>query len=80
MNTNLNTKTAELAIIKFKRFVNAYETAKELFPELEHQLIMIFWCVELSELTTFEDGEGNNVTTSLEVRFHAPLITPPIDE
>ena len=37
MNTNLNTKTAELAIIKFKRFVNAYETAKELFPELEHQ-------------------------------------------
>jgi len=32
------------------------------------------------QATTFEDGEGNNVTTSLEVRFHAPLITPSVDE
>jgi hypothetical protein len=37
MNTKLNTQAAEQAIIKFKRFVNAYETAKELFPELKHQ-------------------------------------------
>lgn len=37
MNTNLDTQAAQQAIIKFKRFVNAYETAKELFPELEHQ-------------------------------------------
>ena len=36
MNT-LHTQAAQQAIIKFKRFVNAYETAKELFPELEHQ-------------------------------------------
>ena len=32
------------------------------------------------QATTFEDGEGNNVTTSLEVRFHAPLIAPSVDE
>ena len=32
------------------------------------------------QASTFEDGEGNNVTTSLEVRFHAPLITPSVDE
>jgi hypothetical protein len=34
---NTNTQAAQQAIIKFKRFVNAYETAKELFPELEHK-------------------------------------------
>ena len=33
------------------------------------------------QATTFEDGEGNNVTTSLEVRFHVPsIIPPPVDE
>ena len=33
------------------------------------------------QTTTFEDGEGNNVTTSLEVRFHVPsIIPPPVDE
>ena len=32
------------------------------------------------QATTFEDAEGNNVTTSLEVRFHAPLIAPSVDE
>lgn len=33
------------------------------------------------QATTFEDADGNNVTTSLEVRFHAPaIIPPPIDE
>jgi len=32
------------------------------------------------QATTFEDGEGNNVTTSLEVRFHAPIIKPSVDE
>jgi len=33
------------------------------------------------QATTFEDGEGNNVTTSLEVRFHVPsIISPPVDE
>ena len=30
------------------------------------------------QATTFEDGEGNNVTTSLEVRFHVPSIIPPL--
>jgi hypothetical protein len=33
------------------------------------------------QATTFEDGDGNNVTTSLEVRFHAPAIIPtPVDD
>jgi len=36
MNT-LNTQAAEQAIKKFKRWTNAYETAKELFPELGHK-------------------------------------------
>ena len=36
MNT-LHTQAAQQAIIKIKRFVNVYETAKELFPELKHQ-------------------------------------------
>jgi hypothetical protein len=37
MNTNLNTQAAEQAIKQFKRWTKAYETAKELFPELEHK-------------------------------------------
>lgn len=28
------------------------------------------------QATTFEDADGNNVTTSLEVRFHVPAIIP----
>ena len=36
MNT-LNTQAAEQTIKQFKRWVNAYETAKELFPELAHK-------------------------------------------
>ena len=36
MNT-LHTQAAEQAIKKFKRWTNAYETAKELFPELGHK-------------------------------------------
>lgn len=37
MNTKLNTQAAQDAIKQFKRWVKAYETAKELFPELGHQ-------------------------------------------
>jgi hypothetical protein len=36
MNT-LNTQAAEQAIKQFKRWTKAYETAKELFPELAHK-------------------------------------------
>ena len=33
------------------------------------------------QANTLEDAEGNNVTTSLEVRFHAsPVIPPLVDE
>jgi predicted DNA-binding protein YlxM (UPF0122 family) len=35
MNTNLNTQAAEQAIKRFKKWVKAFETAQELFPELE---------------------------------------------
>ena len=36
MNT-LTTQQEAQIINRFKRFVNAYEMAKELFPELEHK-------------------------------------------
>jgi hypothetical protein len=32
---HLNTKAAEQTIKRFKQWVKAYETAQELFPELE---------------------------------------------
>jgi hypothetical protein len=37
----MNTTHLNATVIKFKRFVNAYETAKELFPELSHQQWLI---------------------------------------
>jgi hypothetical protein len=56
MNT-LNTQVAEQAIKQFKRWVKAYEIAKELFPELGHkQWLTLADCL----IAVFEDKKQHN--------------------